>query len=66
MAERTKRRKLSDSIDDPNEKVDYCRSASMEEKGCWNGFCELESEPVCASLPMTTASFIMLTVKGAF
>lgn len=36
MSQRMKRRRLNDT-------------ASKEEKETWNGFCELESEPVCPS-----------------
>lgn len=44
MGPRVKRRRLMDS-DDLSD--DICQPASRLEKDSWNGFCEIESEPVC-------------------
>lgn len=44
MGPRIKRRRLTDSEDVSD---DICQPASRLEKDSWNGFCEIESEPVC-------------------
>ena len=45
MAPRTKRRRLTDPTDDNSN--DICLPATQLDKDSWNGFCEIESEPVC-------------------
>ena len=44
MGPRAKRRRLTDPEDLSDE---ICQPASRLEKDSWNGFCEIESEPVC-------------------
>lgn len=46
MGPRVKRRRLTDPEDLSD---DICQPASRLEKDSWNGFCEIESEPVCVS-----------------
>jgi len=49
MGPRPKRRRLADPDPDPLEEVaseDICKPATQLEKSSWNGFCEIESEPV--------------------
>lgn len=53
MTQRIKRRRLSSQhgtnglLQDSNAYLDdICRPASTAEKETWNGFCEIESEPV--------------------
>lgn len=54
MSQRTKRRRVSseqETVDglaqDPKASVDtICNPATAAEKESWNGFCEIESEPV--------------------
>lgn len=56
MSERMKRRRLNDTADSIcGRNVSY-DSVSEEEKKSWNGFCELESEPVCSSMNSMTFS----------
>jgi ubiquitin carboxyl-terminal hydrolase L5 len=43
MGPRVKRRRLTDPNDESD---DICQAASALEKDSWNGFCEIESEPV--------------------
>ncbi|KAJ5594537.1 uncharacterized protein N7459_000745 [Penicillium hispanicum] len=43
MGPRTKRRRLSDPIEDSQD--DICQPATQQDKASWNGFCEIESEP---------------------
>ncbi|KAE8148812.1 ubiquitin carboxyl-terminal hydrolase [Aspergillus avenaceus] len=46
MVQRLKRRRLDTFPTDRNDPAtDPCRPATEQEKGSWNGFCELESEP---------------------
>lgn len=45
MAPRSKRRRLTDPLEDVASE-DICRPATQLEKNSWNGFCEIESEPV--------------------
>lgn len=52
MGPRVKRRRLTDPEDLSD---DICQPASRLEKDSWNGFCEIESEPVCACLEMVLA-----------
>jgi hypothetical protein len=49
MSEGVKRRRLNGSTDNVTEN-DLYRLTSEAEKTSWNGFCELESEPVCFAL----------------
>jgi hypothetical protein len=52
MGPRVKRRRLTDPEDFSD---DICQPASRLEKDSWNGFCEIESEPVCVCLEMALA-----------
>jgi hypothetical protein len=60
MADRTKRRRLTTSCglkrdqvaDEPVSPGDPLFLATESDKGVWNGFCEIESEPVRSSLPL--------------
>jgi ubiquitin carboxyl-terminal hydrolase L5 len=52
MSERVKRRKLNDLAEVVDGRDDSYVSASEDEKGSWNGFCEVESDPVCLSFSM--------------
>lgn len=45
MGSRSKRRRLIDSMEEVSSD-DICQPASPQEKNSWNGFCEIESEPV--------------------
>jgi ubiquitin carboxyl-terminal hydrolase L5 len=45
MGPRNKRRRLTDPLDDLNDS-DIYKPATRLEKNSWNGFCEIESEPV--------------------
>jgi ubiquitin carboxyl-terminal hydrolase L5 len=45
MGPRNKRRRLTDPLDEQNAS-DIYKPASELEKNNWNGFCEIESEPV--------------------
>lgn len=45
MAPRSKRRRLSDLSDDLSDSEIY-KPATLSDKESWNGFCEIESEPV--------------------
>lgn len=45
MGPRNKRRRLTDSLDDLSDS-DIYRPATRLEQNSWNGFCEIESEPV--------------------
>lgn len=44
MVPRTKRRRLTDSTEDHSQEI--CQPATASQKDAWNGFCEIESEPV--------------------
>ena len=49
MGPRVKRRRLTD----PELRVDdICQPASSSDKDGWNGFCEIESEPVRYAYPV--------------
>lgn len=45
MVPRPKRRRLTDPLDEVASE-DICKPATQLEKSSWNGFCEIESEPV--------------------
>lgn len=45
MGSRSKRRRLTDPMEEVSS-YDICQPASQQEKDSWNGFCEIESEPV--------------------
>lgn len=45
MGSRSKRRRLNDLADEVSTD-DICQPASQQMKDSWNGFCEIESEPV--------------------
>lgn len=46
MSTRSKRRRLnSDEAASPTASIDYTATVKID-KACWNGFCEVESEPV--------------------
>jgi ubiquitin carboxyl-terminal hydrolase L5 len=45
MVPRPKRRRLTDPLEEVASK-DICKPATQLEKSSWNGFCEIESEPV--------------------
>lgn len=73
MNQRTKRRRVSSEeeapnglVQDPNVCIDaICHPATKSEKESWNGFCEIESEPVgcCQLRPLTLKSN---SVQGSF
>lgn len=44
MVPRTKRRRLTDLSEGNSD--DICLPATQPQKDSWNGFCEIESEPV--------------------
>lgn len=48
MAPRTKKRRMTDPTEDHSD--DICQRATTTEKANWNGFCEIESEPVSCIL----------------
>ncbi|KAJ5288479.1 hypothetical protein N7478_001509 [Penicillium angulare] len=43
MPPRSKRRRLTDPTEDHSHEI--CQPATQSQKGSWNGFCEIESEP---------------------
>lgn len=45
MGPRNKRRRLTDPLDNLSDS-DICKPATRLEQNSWNGFCEIESEPV--------------------
>lgn len=50
MAERSKRRRLTDVLNFPiplGIPQSYPAPATIDDKRNWKGFCEVESEPVC-------------------
>ena len=62
MGRRIKRR-LSDSIEDFP--YDICQPATQQEKTSWNGFCEIESEPVRSILLLQIARSQLMNFLGA-
>ncbi|KAL4864964.1 hypothetical protein BDV12DRAFT_175355 [Aspergillus spectabilis] len=66
MSERVKRRKLNDLAEVVDGRDDSYVSASEYEKGSWNGFCEVESDPIIFNAMLRDFGVIGVKVREVF
>ena len=71
MVERSRRKRAGDKSNDISHEKIFTREpsapANAEDKRLWKGFCEIESEPVCAlSMWIFSSHCLLMVGSGLF